>query len=89
MSPQAPSRLALHLHFSLQACEIAEYRSDLPLLSVAAAEKNPKYLRSKLTTPFYQKSVDYTCPDGLIVPLLYGLRSLLKALCAMKFRPPS
>jgi len=43
-----------------------------------AAEKNPKYLRSKPTTPFYQKPTDYTCPDGFIVPLLYGLRALLK-----------
>jgi hypothetical protein len=43
-----------------------------------AAEKNPKYLRSPPTTPFYQKLADYTCPDGFIVPLLYGLRALLK-----------
>jgi hypothetical protein len=43
-----------------------------------AGEKNPKYLRSQPTTPFYQKPTDYTCPDGFIVPLLYGLRSLLK-----------
>ncbi len=43
-----------------------------------AAEKNPKYLRSRPTTPFYQKDADYTCPDGFIVPLLYGFRSLLK-----------
>ena len=43
-----------------------------------AAEKNPKYLRSAPTTPFYQKSADYTCPDGFIVPLLYGFRALLK-----------
>jgi hypothetical protein len=43
-----------------------------------AAEKNPKYLRSMPSTPFYQKGADYTCPDGFIVPLLYGLRALLK-----------
>lgn len=43
-----------------------------------AAEKNPKYLRSKPTTPFFQKPAEYTCPDGFIVPLLYGLRALLK-----------
>ena len=41
------------------------------------AEKNPKYLRAKPTTPFYQKPVVWTCPDGFIVPLLYGLRALL------------
>jgi hypothetical protein len=43
-----------------------------------AADKNPKYLRSKPTTPFYQKPTVYTCPDGFIVPLLYGFRALLK-----------
>jgi len=43
-----------------------------------AADKNPKYLRSRPTTPFYQKNADYTCPDGFIVPLLYGFRALLK-----------
>ena len=42
-----------------------------------AGEKNPKYLRSQPVTPFYQKPADYTCPDGFIVPLMYGLRSLL------------
>jgi hypothetical protein len=42
-----------------------------------AAEKNPKYLRSKPTTPFYEKATQCTCPDGYIVPLLYGLRALL------------
>jgi hypothetical protein len=43
-----------------------------------AHDKNPKYLRAKPTTPFYQKAVTYTCPDGFIVPLLYGMRALLK-----------
>jgi hypothetical protein len=42
-----------------------------------AAEKNPKYLRTKPTTPFFERPVTYTCPDGFIVPLLYGLRALL------------
>lgn len=42
-----------------------------------AAEKNPKYLRVKPITPFFQRDVNYTCPDGFIVPLLYGLRALL------------
>jgi hypothetical protein len=42
-----------------------------------AAEKNPKYLRAEPTTPFFQRPVSYTCPDGFIVPLLYGLRALL------------
>lgn len=42
-----------------------------------AAEKNPKFLRSKPMTPFYQHQAEYTCPDGFIVPLLYGVRALL------------
>lgn len=42
-----------------------------------AAEKNPKYLRAKPNTPFFQRLVNYTCPDGFVVPLLYGLRALL------------
>jgi hypothetical protein len=42
-----------------------------------AAEKNSKYMRSKPTTPFYQYPTEYTCPDGFIVPLLYGVRALL------------
>lgn len=42
-----------------------------------AAEKNPKYLRAKPSTPFFRRPVNYTCPDGFIVPLLYGLRAIL------------
>jgi hypothetical protein len=42
-----------------------------------AADKNPKYLRAKPTTPFFERLVNYTCPDGFIVPLLYGMRALL------------
>lgn len=42
-----------------------------------AGEKTPKYLRVQPTTPFFQRPVGYTCPDGFIVPLLYGLRALL------------
>jgi hypothetical protein len=41
------------------------------------AGENAKYLRSRPTTHFYQKELDYTCPDGFIVPLLYGIRALL------------
>ena len=43
-----------------------------------AAEQNPKFLRAQPTTPFFQHQVKYTCPDGFIVPLLYGLRALLE-----------
>lgn len=41
-------------------------------------EKNPKYLKSQPTTPYYKVPVSYTCPDGFLVPLLYGLRALMK-----------
>ncbi|MGD9637294.1 MAG: hypothetical protein AB7N54_03340 [Alphaproteobacteria bacterium] len=42
------------------------------------ADKSPKYLRSEPLTPFYRQPISYTCPDGFIVPLLYGLRALLR-----------
>lgn len=41
-------------------------------------EKNPKYLKRQPNTPFFGWPVNYTCPEGFIVPLLYGLRSLIK-----------
>jgi hypothetical protein len=40
-------------------------------------DKNPKYLRRRPETPFFGRSVDYTCPDGFLVPFLYGMRALL------------
>lgn len=40
-------------------------------------EKSPKYLRSKPRTPFLKEEVAYTCPDGFIVPFLFGMRSLM------------
>jgi hypothetical protein len=43
-----------------------------------AADKSPKFLRAQPATPFFQRPVKYTCPDGFIVPLLYGLRALLE-----------
>lgn len=42
------------------------------------AEKNPKYLRSRPRTPFFKEEVNYTCPDGFIVPFLFGMRSLMQ-----------
>jgi hypothetical protein len=41
-------------------------------------EKNPKYLRSQPLTPFFGTPVNYTCPDGFLVPLIYGARALIK-----------
>ncbi|MES0008517.1 hypothetical protein NKJ64_25650 [Mesorhizobium sp. M0062] len=42
-----------------------------------SAEKNPKYLKSQPKTPFFKRGVDYTCPEGFIIPFLYGMRSLI------------
>jgi hypothetical protein len=42
-------------------------------------EKNPKYLKKQPRTPFFGFPVNYTCPDGFIVPLLYGLKALIKS----------
>lgn len=41
-------------------------------------ERNPKYLKRQPTTPFFNWPVNYTCPDGFIVPLLYAMRALIK-----------
>lgn len=40
-------------------------------------DKNPRYLKRQPVTPFYRTPVSYTCPDGFLVPLLFGLRALL------------
>ena len=39
---------------------------------------NGKYLRFQPTTPFFEKPVTYTVPDGFIIPIIYALRRLLK-----------
>lgn len=41
-------------------------------------DKNPKYLKSQPSTPFFGTPVNYTCPDGFLVPLIYGARALIK-----------
>lgn len=43
-----------------------------------AKEKNPKYLRKMPHSPFYGREMSYTCPDGFVVPLLYGMRALIQ-----------
>lgn len=40
--------------------------------------KQAKDLRSKPTTHFTDQPVSYSYPDGLIMPLVYGLRSLIE-----------
>jgi hypothetical protein len=41
-------------------------------------DTNGKYLRFQPTTPYYEKPVNYTVPDGFIIPIIYALRRLLK-----------
>lgn len=41
-------------------------------------EKNPKFLKKAPKTPFYEKEVEYSYPDGFIWPLVYGLSALIE-----------
>jgi hypothetical protein len=43
-----------------------------------AKEQNPKYLRRPPRSPFYDAEMAYTCPDGFVVPLLFGMRALIE-----------
>jgi hypothetical protein len=43
------------------------------------ADKNPKYLRKPPETHFTEKPVKYSYPEGLITPLVWGLRALMDA----------
>ena len=40
-------------------------------------ENKESYLRAKPTTHFYEREVIYKYPDGFMLPLVYGLRSLM------------
>jgi hypothetical protein len=40
--------------------------------------KMAKDMRTKPTTPFTDEPVDYSYPDGLIMPLVYGLKALME-----------
>lgn len=46
--------------------------------SEKSAEKKSRYLKRRPTTPFYERPCDYTCPDGFIMPLAYGLSALIE-----------
>lgn len=41
-------------------------------------DKNRKYLRSRPQTHFTEQDVEYSYPDGLIMPLVWGLRALME-----------
>lgn len=40
-------------------------------------DKNRKYMRSQPLTHFTEQEVEYNYPDGLIMPLVWGLRALM------------
>ena len=42
------------------------------------AKENKKYLKKKPHSPFYGREMSYTCPDGFVVPFLYGMRALMQ-----------
>jgi hypothetical protein len=41
------------------------------------ADKNRKYMRTQPQTHFTERDVEYSYPDGLIMPLVWGLRALM------------
>ncbi|MBX6745288.1 MAG: hypothetical protein IRY87_24910 [Acetobacteraceae bacterium] len=41
------------------------------------ADKNRKYMRTQPQTHFTEQDVEYSYPDGLIMPLVWGLRALM------------
>jgi len=41
-------------------------------------DKSTKYIKSAPRTPFLRNEVTYTCPDGFIIPFIYGMRSLMQ-----------
>ncbi len=42
------------------------------------SDKNRKYMRSQPQTHFTEQDVEYSYPDGLIMPLVWGLRALME-----------
>ncbi len=44
----------------------------------AGKKANPKYMRSQPRTHFTEQPIKYSYPDGLIVPLVWGLRALMR-----------
>jgi hypothetical protein len=41
-------------------------------------DKARKYMRTQPQTHFTEEDVDYSYPDGLIMPLVWGLRALME-----------
>ncbi len=44
----------------------------------AGKRANPKHMRTQPRTHFTEQSIKYSYPDGLIVPLVWGLRALMR-----------
>jgi hypothetical protein len=42
------------------------------------SDKNRKYMRTQPQTHFTEQDVEYSYPDGLIMPLVWGLRALME-----------
>lgn len=41
------------------------------------AVKMAKDMKTKPTTPYLKRPVAYTCPDGYVMPIIYGLKALM------------
>ena len=53
------------------------YSPDRRKAALVNGKDAKTYLASQPTTPFYREPVDYSYPDGLISPLIYGLKGLM------------
>lgn len=51
---------------------------DVRIFDAAQKDNVKKYLRRRPKTKFYQREVTYDYPDGFIMPLVVGLRTLMK-----------
>ena len=45
--------------------------------AIAAGKEVKGYINSQPTTPFFRHNVNYKYPEGLIIPLVYGLKGLM------------
>lgn len=52
--------------------------SAVKLYQSGKEKENPnKYVKSPIKTPYLRKNVASTCPDGFLIPFIYGMRSLM------------
>lgn len=50
---------------------------ELRSAAIAAGREVKGYISTQPTTPFFRRKVRYKYPDGLIMPLIYGLKGLM------------